>query len=196
MGMYTGIECSIDDCTKQAYAKYWCKTHYERSLKYGDPLGGGVIKGEPVRFYLATVQLDTDECILWPYGKDTIGYGVIFWEGKGRKVHRIACEQAYGPPPEPEMDAAHGPCNNRLCFNPKHLSWKTRKDNVHDRFRDGTMLLGEQVNTSKLTESQVLEIRLRYKTGAISYRDLASEYGVKHNAIGRILREETWKHLV
>lgn len=31
--------CAIDDCEKKFYAKDYCKAHYTRLQKYGDPLG-------------------------------------------------------------------------------------------------------------------------------------------------------------
>lgn len=30
--------CSIENCSKKVYAKTFCKSHYEKNLKYGDPL--------------------------------------------------------------------------------------------------------------------------------------------------------------
>lgn len=54
---------------------------------------------------------------------------------------------------------------------------------------------GEKVNTAKLNEKSVLEIRLRKSKGENS-NQLAQEYGVSKSAINRIARGETWKHLL
>lgn len=54
---------------------------------------------------------------------------------------------------------------------------------------------GERVNTAKLTEELVREIRARYAAGGVSHPSLGREYGVNHSAIGRIVRREVWKHL-
>lgn len=35
----TDATCTITDCTKDARARGWCSSHYERFRKYGDPLG-------------------------------------------------------------------------------------------------------------------------------------------------------------
>lgn len=33
--------CSIDDCERPNHRKGWCCAHYQRWLKYGDPMRGG-----------------------------------------------------------------------------------------------------------------------------------------------------------
>ena len=51
---------------------------------------------------------------------------------------------------------------------------------------------GENNTTSKLTWSQVNQIRERYASGGCSHRTLAREFGVSHRVIGRLLRNELW----
>lgn len=46
-----------------------------------------------------------------------------------------------------------------------------------------------------LTPGQVKEIRERYGTGRWTQRTLADEYGLSVVQIGRIVRNESWKHL-
>lgn len=55
--------------------------------------------------------------------------------------------------------------------------------------------VGSQRANSKLTEAQVAEMRARYATGSVSQRQLAREYGMGQNSIGRILRREVWQHV-
>jgi predicted XRE-type DNA-binding protein len=54
---------------------------------------------------------------------------------------------------------------------------------------------GTEVNTAKLTEKQVLKIRQEYKTNNFSQRELAKKYNVQYPTIGKIVRNETWKHI-
>ena len=35
------MECSIDGCGKPRYQLGWCRAHYSRNRRHGDPLGGG-----------------------------------------------------------------------------------------------------------------------------------------------------------
>lgn len=193
MALYEGF-CTVENCEKHFYAKEFCRKHYDRFRKYGDPLAGGTFYGEPETFFKESLNQETDECIIWKYGRDTGGYGNIYWEGKSWKVHRLSCYLTYGPP-KAHMDAAHGPCHNTLCFNPRHLSWKTEKENMEDRIRDGTHTYGETAGRAKLSESQVVEIRQRYAAGGTSHRKLAAEYDMAHCTIGAIIRGTIWSHM-
>jgi len=137
--------------------------------------------------------LETDDCIIWPYAKQR-GYGSLHIGERQYRTHRLACERAHGDPPEPGMDAAHGPCGNRACINPRHLSWKTRVDNMADKERDGTNLRGSKHPNSKLTEDEVRAMRRLASEGS-SQRELGDRYGVTHAYVGRIIRREAWAHV-
>lgn len=132
----------------------------------------------------------TEQCILWPFALQPTGYARIGLQGKSYYAHRVVCVEAHGPPPSSEHEAAHS-CGNRACMNPKHLSWKTSKDNHADRREHGTILSGEKHNEAKLTWAQVDEIRS--KQGSKSQVALADEYGVTPSLICRILKGKIWK---
>lgn len=53
---------------------------------------------------------------------------------------------------------------------------------------------GDQVNTAKLREEDVIDIRLRKSKGESS-RKLAEEYGLNKSSINKIVRGYSWKHL-
>lgn len=53
---------------------------------------------------------------------------------------------------------------------------------------------GEDVNTAKLTPTQVMEIRYRKSKGENTI-ELAKEFGVSNSAINRIATGKSWKHL-
>jgi group I intron endonuclease len=71
-----------------------------------------------------------------------------------------------------------------------HFYGKTHTEEVKEKFR------GENNKTAKLTASQVIEIREKYGTGNYSQQQLANEYGVSREQIGRIVRGVDWKHLL
>jgi len=85
-------------------------------------------------FYLG--KQPVDGCWLWPKGKHSGGYGLLYRSvKKGDKytasttyVHRFAYENLVGPIPE-GMTIDHL-CRNRACCNPKHLEVVTNKENI------------------------------------------------------------------
>lgn len=115
--------------------------HYKRLKKHGHPLGGGVMRGpdgEIESFLAATLASDTDECILWPFGKDKDGYGRLRRKGKSFGAHIYVCTKVHGPRPNKD-DACHSCGNGHLsCITPKHLRWGTRLDNINDSIEHGT----------------------------------------------------------
>jgi hypothetical protein len=87
----------------------------------------------PLSFMENSLQMDTDDCIDWPYNREPDGYARI-----GNKlVTRVVCKRVHGAPPEENYEAAHSCHRGHLgCINWKHLSWKTRRANIDDRVRN------------------------------------------------------------
>jgi len=56
-------------------------------------------------------------------------------------------------------------------------------------------LSGEKNPNSKLTESQVQEIRHLYKTGSFTMVQLAEKFGMSRRSISAVINKERWKHL-
>jgi hypothetical protein len=138
------------------------------------------------------VLRETNECIEWPHARAGRGeYGVLLIEGRNVYVHRLACERFHGPCP-PGKEVAHE-CRNPICFNPQHLSWKTRQANLKDRDRHGTTARGERAGAAKLTEAQVQEIRRRFVKGTATA--LGAEFGVAHSTILRIISGRNWRQV-
>lgn len=110
-----------------------------------------------------------------------------------REVHRLVCEAFHGLPPSPDLEAAHrdgDPLNNR----PSNLRWATHLENIRDKALHGTQLRGSQVPTSKLTESQVLDIRARVVAGESRHK-VAADHNIHRNYLDQIVRGERWSHL-
>lgn len=134
--------CIVGGCDTPAAKGRWnyCSRHYKRWYRYGDPLAGGTPKRE-LQKYLENVVLKfvSDECLIWPYSKNGVGYGQIRKGYEKLLVHRIACEALHGPPPTQKHEAAHNCGKGHLgCCNPHHLRWATRAENQADRKIHGT----------------------------------------------------------
>lgn len=55
---------------------------------------------------------------------------------------------------------------------------------------------GEQCPSAKLTEADVVTICKRYVAGGVTQTVLAAEYGLTVSGIARIVRGDSWKHVV
>lgn len=195
--------CAVENCHKKHVAKGFCSTHYTRFVRYGDPLR---VKenltpiGEAQNYFENVVlTYEGDECLIWPYnrcGNKGKGkrYGQISRGGKPYLVHRLACEEANGPPPTPKHQAAHS-CGNGFggCVTKKHLSWKTSKENHADRRLHGTDNRGERHSMAKLSEMQAREI-LALKTKE-SARGLAKRFNISRRTVNQIHAGKIWSHI-
>jgi len=127
------------------------------------------------------------------------GYGYISSDipgGSPKRVHVVMWVYHRGPIPvkSPKLCVLHK-CDNRRCCNVSHLFLGTRKNNNDDMRLKGRAKLSHEGTTNaaaKLTDKQVLEIR----SSKLAYRTLAKMYHVSFVMIGKIKREENWKHLL
>lgn len=116
-------------------------------------------------------------------------------------AHRLSYEIHNGPIPE-DLFVCHS-CDNPLCTNPEHLWLGTQSANMADMHAKGrhahagapTVNQGESHWNSKMTEQQVREIRERFAAGGVTHKELAGEYGVRPNAIAKIVRRERWANV-
>lgn len=187
--------CSAPACGKPRRAKGYCRAHYHRLMKHGDPLGGGTSPGELLRFINEVAMHHAgEECLTWPFGKDGDGYGMVRVDGKTVAAHRYICELVHGPPPTPEHQAAHT-CGNghEGCVSPVHLLWKTPAENQADRLVHGTHNRGERHGGAKLTEAAVREI-LAMK-GKETQINLAERFRVSPTLICSIQTGHRWSWL-
>ena len=77
----------------------------------------------------------------------------------------------------------------------ENLEWCTPKQNVYHAIQHNLFKsIGETHGKAKLTEKDVLKIRLDIANGK-SYKDLADEYNVKTNTICQIKTRVHWKHI-
>ncbi len=78
-----------------------------------------------------------------------------------------------------------------------NLEWGTQAENMKDASKNGHRMRGENHYRRKLTETQVQEIRSRWKPHSRTdgSHALAKEYGVHEDTIGTLVRGESWKHV-
>jgi len=147
-----------------------------------------------IRFWSKVDIKNDDECWEWKASLDQCGYGQFRVNGIYIGAHRVAYELTYGKI-EDNLCALHT-CDNPPCCNPFHLKKGTRADNTNDMIIKGRWNggVGSKNGLSKLTESDVIEIRHKRELG-YTIISLADEYGVTHTSISRICLKHTWKHI-
>ena len=86
--------------------------------------------------FFENVHIDqSTRCWNWT-GAMSSGYGVMMVGGKRDKVHRISAWIYKGFDRTSGLQVLHH-CDNRKCFNPKHLFIGTHLDNMRDAHRKG-----------------------------------------------------------
>src|SRR5688572_1635068 len=124
------------------------------------------------------------------------GYGQFSpFHGKTVTAHRFSYELRFGKIPAGKL-VCHK-CDNRKCVNPAHLFLGTHKDNFLDAVKKGRQafvspLCGQDNGNSKLTKTDVIEIRKLYEDG-LSQEKIAKLRGISQSQVGNIVRGDHWK---
>ena len=149
-------------------------------------------RGEATAFFERALTYEGDECLDWPFARNKAGYAVHHDGERTRIASSLVCERVNGPPPFEGAQAAHS-CGRGMkgCIAPRHLSWKTCRENEADKVRHGTSNRGERCGTVKLTEEQVRSIREDTRL----QRVIAEEYGLVQQTVSDIKRRKNWRWL-
>lgn len=176
--------CSIDDCDRDAIARGWCRRHYLRWHKYGDPTAW---RNDPTpiaeRFWAKVNR--SEGCWPWTAGTNRAGYGRIRLGGRGGGVelaHRLSWKLHTGTDPG-DLCVLHK-CDNPPCVNPEHLFLGTPADNTQDMVRKNR-------TKSPLTPNQVLAILTDHRTGRLA----AEAFNVSYDQVKAIRSGRTWNHV-
>ena len=130
-------------------------------------------------------------CLEWngfciPAGKNSLGYGQVYFNKKSNYTHRLAYELFVGEIPK-GMNVLHK-CDNPKCGKPEHLFLGTQMDNSKDKCAKGRQPKGETHGQSKLTEEAVLVIR----SSNLKQKDLAIMFSVSQQQISRVQKKDRW----
>jgi len=144
------------------------------------------------RFWMRVDKGGEDECWEWT-GAYSAGYGQMMIDGEKVGSHRISL--MIDGVDVGEEHALHT-CDNKSCVNPDHIYLGDPKDNMDDAKERGQYESnkGEDHGQSKLTESEVLEIRKRCDQGE-TLTSIAEDYPVSRSQISNIGNRKKWPHL-
>jgi len=148
--------------------------------------------GEPMRWLEQSLLMQTDDCIIWPFGRFGAGDAEIRIKGRAQYVSRIICEKVYGAAPSEKHQAAHSCGKGRdACVNHRHLRWATNAENQADRIAHGTSNQGSRNGRSQLSDEKVIEIDRRLRRGHRSI-DIAADLGINAKNVGNIKCGRNW----
>lgn len=124
-------------------------------------------------------------------------YNVMIWKNNNPrliKVHRLVAT-AFIPNPENKRTINHINCNktdNRLV----NLEWMTYKENLQHARDNGRIpiVIGEDAFSSKLTNKDVIEIRILAEMG-IRTNTMARLFEVHAATISGIITRKMWNHI-
>jgi hypothetical protein len=120
-------------------------------------------------------------------------YSIVQLSNKKKKthyIHRLVAAAFMGPCPD-GLVVLHnnGDSKDNKASN---LRYGTQRENIADSSTHGTMCLGENHPSSKLTMDDVKYLRSIEKPNS---GQLAKKFGVSRALIWKVYRREVWKHI-
>lgn len=109
------------------------------------------------------------------------------------KIHRlVALTFINNPEDKEQVNHIDG---DKLNNNVNNLEWMTNQENRDHAVKHRLIARGETMHRSNLTETDIKNIRIRYKQEKISQEKLGKIYGVCQQSITNIINYKTWKHV-
>lgn len=122
-------------------------------------------------------------------GHLSTGLGIVNGKQRRLQIHQAVMLAFVGPAPENKMVAHNDgdPTNN----NVDNLRYDTLSGNYLDKHRHGTMVRGADFRWTKLTESQVTEIR----QSKLSIKELMQKYKMSRSHLCALKSGKFWRWL-
>lgn len=142
------------------------------------------------RFFAKVEKRGETECWAW-LAQTRNGYGVFWFNYKNQPATRMAHYFSAGEMVTDKFFCHK--CDNPGCCNPKHLFIATHAENMADKVKKGRQLRGSRHPLSKLSVTQVREIKRLLPDN--SNKQISLKYGVTRQAINSIRKGKSWKHI-
>ncbi len=146
------------------------------------------------RFWSKVQICGPDDCWNWIGATKDNGYGTFGHLYENLYAHRFSWELKNGKIPN-GMFVLHR-CDNPACVNPSHLFLGTHTDNMRDKENKGRANhpSGELNGKSKITRSDVLEIRRMHSSG-VTQREIGTRFKISGVQAYRIATKKHWRHV-
>ena len=127
---------------------------------------------------------------------DDGGYSIVTLSNrKVAKVHALVLLTFVGPKPSPKHEVRHlngDKTDNRLS----NLAWGTKKENMADRERHGTVARGQRNGLAVLDEDKVREIRRLRDVEGLTFIEIGKRFGIHRVTVRHICLRVLWAHVV
>jgi hypothetical protein len=142
------------------------------------------------RFWSRVYQFGS--CWEWFGRTNRKGYGIIRQDGLSVATQRASWRLHNGPIPN-GMHVLHT-CDLPWCVNPSHLYIGKNEDNIRDKVMRGRTARqnGAKNGQSKLTATEVAEIKALYWEQDIYQHQIASQFNISQPEVSRIVHEKRW----
>ena len=172
--------CKIEDCENKCLARGYCKKHYSRFHKHGDPLYEsreyhGMNRSSEYETWINMKArcYNQNNHAYQRYG----GRGIIVCNRWRNSFLTFFKDMGLKPFPKAQIDRK----NNDLGYFTENCHWVTNAQNSQNQ------------STTKLTMEKAKQIRKAYKIGGVLQRELALLYGVVGTIISDIINQKRWR---
>jgi hypothetical protein len=178
--------CKIEGCKNRHEARGYCKKHYIRFRRYGNPLytklkrypeNHGMRYSSEYTVYRNMIR----RC----YEEDNISckyYSnrrIIVCDRWLKSFKMFYDDMGSKPFSKAQIDRI----DNNGNYTPQNCRWTTAAKNNQNK------------SSTKLTMKKARAIRREYRLSNISQRELALKYRVSHCTINYIIKDKTWKEI-
>ncbi len=126
----------------------------------------------------------------------TSGYPLITFSVGGvfstHLIHRLVLSAFEGRCPEGYEACHRDDVKTNNCL--ENLYWGSKADQISDARRNRTLRCGSRINTAKITEDIVRDIRERFANGE-TQASIRKHYGISRMIVHQVVRRKTWKHV-
>ena len=178
-------ECKVEGCDHEHLARGWCAMHYQRWSKHGDLLTSERNRSPNLIDRLDRFEINGD-CWEWNGSRNSGNYGHLTHRHRRWRAHVASWVVHNGPVPD-GAQVLHT-CDNPPCINPDHLRSGTVVENMRDMVARDRSLKGVKNTNHKVTEADVLAIRLDPRL----HRVIAADYGISRTAVSNIQTRRRW----
>jgi HNH endonuclease/NUMOD4 motif-containing protein len=110
-----------------------------------------------------------------------------------KSAHRAVAEAFLGPPPFEGAQACHKD-GSRTNNHYTNLRWDSCAGNQADKILHGTRAIGERNGLSKLTATDIPQIRRAVRNGE-THEAVGSRFGVTSRNVWCIMAGKSWRHV-